>query len=91
MTTPADPQQPTTPWQDRTCRTCNHLGADHQANECWAQVDGRQCPCHWTDLDDSCAHGPEYRCWSCAGDDELAPYPEPATVAQPAPTGEASL
>jgi hypothetical protein len=27
--------------------TCGHDGMDHDAGECWAVVDGVQCPCSW--------------------------------------------
>jgi hypothetical protein len=29
------------------CVKCNHGGMDHDAGECWAKVDGEQCPCWW--------------------------------------------
>lgn len=33
------------------CR-CKHLETDHDAGECWEQVDGEQCPCSWYEPSD---------------------------------------
>jgi hypothetical protein len=38
-------------WRARTCKTCGHVGLSHDAGECWAAVDNRQCPCGWSDFD----------------------------------------
>ena len=32
---------------DRACTTCGHKINDHDANECWKTVDGKQCECGW--------------------------------------------
>lgn len=43
----------TADWRDQKCRTCGHLGDDHDAGECWALVEGgipQQCGCGWLDL-----------------------------------------
>lgn len=41
---------PAVDWREQTCRTCGHTGKDHEANECWVKVDGKQCGCTWLEL-----------------------------------------
>ena len=32
---------------DRACTTCGHKINDHDVNECWKTMDGKQCDCGW--------------------------------------------
>lgn len=46
-------------WREQICRSCGHVGEEHEANECWVEVDnGEQCPCGWMDLVDPPAQHP---------------------------------
>jgi hypothetical protein len=40
-----------TDWRTKPCINCPHLGDDHEAGECWAEVNGGQCPCNWLEFD----------------------------------------
>ena len=37
---------------DRACTTCGHKINDHDVNECWKTMDGKQCDCGWMGVPD---------------------------------------